>query len=380
MFFIVYSLTSITLIICYLASIGLYIYYWKKLAAWNLPKGFSPQTTLTLIIAARNEAGKIKACLDALFAQKYPRNLLQIWIVDDHSDDETSSIITTFIKTYNVPHFHYLKLAKGLQGKKDSIAAAIQHSHGELIVTTDADCVMHPNWLLYLVSFYENYHYKFIAAPVTFFQEKSLFERFQTLDFMGMMAVSAAGIEGRFMNMCNGANLAYERQAFETVNGFEGIDTLSSGDDMLLLQKISSAYPQKIGYLKHCESQTYTHAKSTIKGFVQQRIRWASKSGAYSGWQVGVMLTTVWLLCLSMLFDIFIIPWNIEILYLFGLKFLLKGIADFYFLRMMTRFFERQEMMRYFLPALFFHWWYIAIVGTIGIFSKNYTWKGRVTQ
>ena len=293
MFFFIYSLISITLILCYIAIISIYIYYWNKLNVWNIPKGFSPQTTVSVIIAARNEADVIKECLNALIVQKYPNNLLQIWIVDDHSDDETSNIIKKFIKKNNADHFHYLKLSKGFKGKKDSIAAAIQQSYGELIVTTDADCVMHPNWLLYLVSSYEKNNYKLIAAPVSFYEEKSLFERFQSLDFMGMMAVSAAGIKGRFMNMCNGANLAYERQAFKSVNGFEGIDNISSGDDMLLMQKIDTKYPNKIGYIKNAESKTLTHAKSTITGFVQQRIRWTSKSGAYSGWQVGAILTTL---------------------------------------------------------------------------------------
>jgi len=38
--------------------------------------------------------------------------------------------------------------------------------------------------------------------------------------------------------MCNGANLAYEKQAFFDVNGFEGIDDVASGDDMLLMHKL----------------------------------------------------------------------------------------------------------------------------------------------
>ena len=372
---ITYSILSIALILSYLIIIIYYIYYWKRLAIWNLPQNFEPTTSVTVIVAARNEEKQIEACLKALLAQAFPRELLEIWIVDDHSEDATASII----KNYQTNHLHLLQLPKGIQGKKQAINAAIQASKGSLIVTTDADCVMGIHWLNYLVSYYEQHHSKLLAAPVSFHREKSIFERFQTLDFMGMMAVAGAGIEGRFMNLCNGANLAYERDVFEEVGGFEGISHIASGDDMLLMQKVAAKHPNKIGYVKHPDSQTLSSPKPTLKSFVQQRIRWTSKSEAYTGWQVLFMLATVWLLCLSMLLDVFLLPFSGGILYLFGIKFILKGLADFFFLRMMARFFGRPQLMRSFLPALVLHWWYIALVGTLGNLVKNYEWKGRRT-
>jgi cellulose synthase/poly-beta-1,6-N-acetylglucosamine synthase-like glycosyltransferase len=373
---ITYVIISTVLILCYLIIIGCYIYYWLGLEVWKYPKDYVPQTKIAVVVAARNEEKGIAIFLEALLKQDYPVDLLEIWVVDDHSEDATAAII----KKYRAPHLNLIQLSEGVEGKKQAIATAIEQSQGELIVTTDADCTMNPTWLKYIVSYYEHHQPKFIAAPVSFYQEKTIFERFQTLDFMGMMAVSGAGIAGRFMSMCNGANLAYQRTAYEEVNGFEGIDHVASGDDMLLMQKIADKYPDKIGYVKHSDCQTFTHAKSTLRGFVQQRIRWTSKSGAYTGWQALFMLGTVWLLCLTMLFDFILMPWSTGLMLLFIIKFLLKGLADFFFLRMMARFFGRPKLMRYFLPALFMHWWYIAIVGTLGNWAKNYEWKGRRTK
>ena len=119
-----------------------------------------------------------------------------------------------------------------------AIGTAIAHASGDLIVTTDADCIVPTNWLQLFVSFYEINGLQFIAAPVNFHLEKSLFERFQSLDFLGMMGVTGASIQLGWMNMCNGANLAYSKRAFERVEGFAGIDHLASGDDILLMQKI----------------------------------------------------------------------------------------------------------------------------------------------
>lgn len=371
--FIAYSTFSIVLILGYLLIILSYIYYWNLLEKWDLPSDNSFQTKVSLIIAARNEANNIKECLEAVLAQTYPTALLEIWVVNDHSEDET----TTIVKSFQEKHLRLLNLPKGKTGKKEAIKMAIEQSKGTLVVTTDADCVMGKDWLKYLVSYYEAHQVKFIAAPVSFYQENSMFERFQSLDFMGMMAVSGAGIQGRFMNMSNGANLAYERAAFDAVNGFEGIDHLASGDDMLLMEKIAKKYPAKIAYLKNSEAQTLTRPKSTVKAFLQQRTRWASKSSAYTNWQTLAILIIVWVLCLSMLLDFILFSYDFLFLFWFLFKFIAKGFADFFFLGMMTVFFDRPKLMRAFIPALFFHWWYIVVVGFLGNLSKGYEWKGR---
>lgn len=374
----VYIILSIVLILCYLVTVGCYVFYWRLLKKWAIPTDWKPKTFATIIVAARNEEANIGACLEAILQQQYPRHLLEIYVVNDHSEDATAAIVQSYQQDHR--HLNLLSMPTGVEGKKKAIEQAIKHSKGSLIVTTDADCTMGKDWLNYIISCYEKSQAKFIAAPVSFYREKSWFEYFQTLDFMGMMAVAGAGVRGQFMNMCNGANLAYERAAFEAVNGFEGIGHVASGDDMLLMQKIASQYPNQIAYVKNIESQTFTYAKPTVKSFVQQRVRWTSKSGAYTGWQVLAMLATVWLLCLTMLVDVVLIPLDVVFVYLFLAKFILKGIADFIFLGMMARFFERTAVMRYFIPALFMHWWYIAFVGTLGNLVKRYEWKGRTVK
>src|SRR6185295_4190734 len=122
----------------------------------------------------------------------------------------------------------------GEYGKKKAIQKAIQHSKGELIVTTDADCVMHMDWLRLMVSFHKKTNAQLIAGPVCFHREKTTFEKMQSLEFMALMASTAGAIHFNKAILCNGANLMYTRKAFEAVDGFEGIDSNPSGDDVLL--------------------------------------------------------------------------------------------------------------------------------------------------
>ena len=65
--------------------------------------------------------------------------------------------------------------------------------------------------------------------------------------------------------MCNGANLAYEKKAFNEVSGFEGIDHIASGDDMLLMHKIRKKYPDRFNYLKSKESYCLYAANENLE-------------------------------------------------------------------------------------------------------------------
>jgi len=365
-------LLTISFVVAYIFVMGRYIYWWNRLPKWEIPPGFVPQTKVSVILAARNEAAKIATCLDTLSALDYPQSLLEIIVVDDHSEDATAPIIQSY------PEITYLALKDGLTGKKAAINSGIQKAEGELIVTTDADCLVPVQWLLYLVSLYETKEVVFIAAPVRFYDEQNSFERFQSLDFMGMMGIAGAGIEGQFMNMCNGANLAYSKAAFRTVGGFEGIDHLASGDDMLLMEKIAQHYPNKLAYLKNKAAQTRTFPKRTIQAFWQQRLRWATKSSSYQNWQTTATLATVWGYCwwLLITFCLACIGWK-AYFWSFVFLFLIKGIMDYLFLSTMATFFDRKALMKSFVPALFMHCLYILLVGTGANIQKEYSWKGR---
>jgi cellulose synthase/poly-beta-1,6-N-acetylglucosamine synthase-like glycosyltransferase len=203
-------------------------------------------------------------------------------------------------------------------------------------------------------------------------------EQFQSLDFAGMMAITAAGIQGKYLYMCNGANLAYPKAVFEEVKGFEGVDGLASGDDMLLLQKIADRYPDGIQYLKTNAAVVLTAPMQTLSSFIQQRRRWASKSGSYKGWGTQLQLGLVWLFSLSMLLTLCLTPFlGCSMLLLWLIQFALKAIADYLLLNSACRFFKRIDLMKVFWPSLFLHWGYIIWVGSLGLLPTKYKWKGR---
>ena len=378
----IYWAGSLLLTCLYIAFIFLYIKWWKKLPYFQNTEGYLPTTFISVLIPARNEQDNIVQCLDAIVKGHYPKNLFEIIVIDDHSDDLTPQYVRDFAaqnaQVRLIELKNYVKLSGNQPFKKRAIEAAIGEAQGELIVTTDADCLAQANWLSLLAQFYEKTGKRFIAAPVNFHEEKSFFERFQSLDYIGMMGVTGAGVEGKFTNMCNGANLAYQKKLFYEVGGFKGIDHVASGDDMLLMQKIARFHPDALGFLKNPEATVFTKAKETVAEFLSQRLRWASKSSSYTEFFTVFQLASVFVYCYSIALSLCLSIFYDKIFFiLFLIQLGIKTISDYFFLRMMTGFFNRTDLMRPFLTPQYMHILYIIIVGSLANFKKTYTWKGR---
>ncbi|MFQ5445380.1 MAG: glycosyltransferase [Saprospiraceae bacterium] len=380
--FLSWLIFSFLLAVFYVYIIGRYAKGWKRIPVWQVPGGFKPLTKVSVLVPARDEAENIIACLNSIARQSLPPHLFEVIVLDDHSSDGTAGLVEAFSKKH--PTFKLIKLADHIRPgetqsfKKKAIETGVLHASGNLIVTTDADCEVQRDWLLLLVSYFEKTGCQFIAAPVNFFHEKNTFERFQSLDFLGMMCSTAASIHLRLKNMSNGANLAYSKAVFMEVNGFDGINHLASGDDILLMQKIAARHPGKIGFLKNKNATVYTTAKPTVSAFVSQRVRWASKSADYKEWMVTFILGMVFLFCSSIVISLAMVPWwGEKALLLFLGLFAVKAVTDYFFLGMMARFFERSELMKSYFPSQFLHIMYIVAVGVLGNVVKRYEWKGR---
>ena len=263
-------IASIVLMVLYVALI---LYY--SLAWYNIPEydhstfKSQPFTFITVIIPARNEAANIKACLETIATQTYPENLFEVLVIDDHSTDSTAEIVLSFT-TKNIKLIslkEYIGEDEINSYKKKAIEIGVQESNGKLIVTTDADCLVPVNWLAAIAAFYEEYNPALIAAPVSINCNLNFGEIFQVLDFMTLQGITAASVHKKIHSMCNGANLAYERTAFYEVDGFKGIDSIASGDDMLLMHKIYKRYPQRVLFLKSKNAIVQTAAQKTIGCF-----------------------------------------------------------------------------------------------------------------
>ncbi len=358
----------------------LIIYYWfgwRSIPEYISP-GKKPTTGVSVLIPARNEEENIISCLESVCDQQYPSELLQIITIDDCSTDKTWDLIQGFHceKITNSTRLADVNDIEFSAHKKRAIETGITMSANNVIVTTDADCKHPPTWLKTISSFYEEKTPVFIAAPVALENDSSLLQIFQALDFLVLQGITGASVHKKIHSMCNGANLLYEKNAFNEVGGFSGIDDIASGDDMLLMHKIRSKYPGKVHYLKSKQAIVTSLPMQTWKDFFNQRIRWSSKARFYDDKGIFWVLLLVYLFNLSFL-TLLVAGFWLHVLWMYaGILWVAKTIVEFPFVYSVARFFDRTPLLKYFFFFQPLHIAYTIMAGFLGQFGK-YEWKGR---
>jgi biofilm PGA synthesis N-glycosyltransferase PgaC len=375
---------KIVLMICFSSVFVLYFGLLLRFAlAWKrMPerekKRFSSYVKISVIVPVRNEEKHILACLESISLQNYSRELFQVIVVDDDSQDNTVSIVQGFIEMNASGNFQLLRLrdAAGIKAhKKRALTAGIGCSAGELIVVTDGDCVMGPDWLCSIASFFEEERPSLIIGPVAFHHNSSLLGAMQELEFAGLLAVAGASAALGNPLMCNGANLAYSRKMFEEVGGFSG-DEIASGDDVLLMKRIYQKNPSGIRFLKSESALVFTHSQETLAEFFSQRKRWASKFRAYGR---GFLERTAVLVFLCNLFLIAGLPFCLFIRGFTPVYLILAGgklIIDFLFLFLANSFMRKKTILWIYLTEQLFYPVYVVLSAVLGLTSGT-VWKGR---
>lgn len=375
---IVFTVISTLFTLLYAVLMMVYRKGWKAQPIFTTKQN-KPSTKISIIIPARNEENNIGVCLDAIIKQDYPKELYEVIVIDDHSTDNTVEIVNRY-KSANV---RCIRLSNHLSDntiayKKKALSIGIAASTGELIVTTDADCFASPYWLKNIAAIYEQENPVMIVAPVDFTNNGSLVQLFQSLDFMSMQGITAASHKLKLGNMSNGANLAFSREAYNAVDGYKGIDHLASGDDYLLMMKMQHAYPGKISYLKNTDAIVKTAPQPDWNSFIQQRIRWASKSGKYDDKKLTSILAFVYLYNVLIFISAFVsfVHLNTIYCYSFFALLLIKTVVELIYLAPVARFFNKRQELLYFPLLQPLHVLYIVSAGLLG-FIGVYKWKGR---
>jgi cellulose synthase/poly-beta-1,6-N-acetylglucosamine synthase-like glycosyltransferase len=381
LFYIVFWL-FLAMAITYVFSILFFGYGWLK-TPQHIEINDELSIKVTVIIAARNEEYNIAMCLRALVNQSYPTTNMEVIVVDDNSEDTTAKHIQRFCDQYHFVKLISLNGSAGEFGKKKAIQKAIAQSTGEVIVTTDADCVMDMDWLRLLISFQTRTNAQLVAGPVCFHREKTVFEKMQSLEFMALIASTAGAMHFNKAILCNGANLMYTRKAYEEVNGFEGIDSGPSGDDVLLMYKIKKRFPGRLKFLKNEDAIVYTKAKKDVNAFLHQRRRWASKKFSQLNAETIALSSVIYgfnllLIALPLIYLLsppktcpamcFLKTWL--------LVFSIKCIIDFLLLFLAANFFKKKKWLILFIPEQLIYIPYVVYTGLSGMIGK-YDWKGR---
>lgn len=370
-------LIALGITIVYVLVIGWLIYGFTKVNAFEYT-GLSPKTNFSIIVPFRNEAENLPSLLESLSKLNYPNELFEVILVDDASEERLQ--IADFRperqrtgKTFQITIIDNIRVSNS--PKKDAITTAIQHVKTDWVITTDADCVVPENWLLILDNFIQLNAISMIAGAVTYNCKNSFLHHFQQLDLASLQGatIGSFGIKKGFM--CNGANFAYTKSFFQKLNGFEGNNTIASGDDVFLLQKAVSRHPEKVSYLKSKDFIVATKPVNDWKPLFYQRVRWASKTTSYQiafGKRLGLL---VFMMSLSLVYTFILLLFGILPWFFIGLLFLIKFAIDTLLIQRTNNFLTQNKLRYLFLSSLLYPFFSTA-VALYSLFGK-YEWKGR---
>jgi len=333
---------------------------------------------ISIVVAARNEENNIEKCLQSLVKQTYPTNSYEIIIVDDGSTDKTASIVKSFSERF--ANIHLLSLIfdseQKIGRKPIALAKGIAQATGEIILTTDADCIVPPQWIEIMVNHFEE-GVVFVAGPVAERDAPTFFAKMEQLEFLGLITTAAGLIGSGHPIICNGANLAYRKDAFIAVDGFNAES--SSNDDESLMNKMVHRKIGRVVFAPEAEAVVTTSSSNTISTFLRQRIRWANKRGHYEDESILFKLVGLYIFFASMLLTMVLLFRKPQLTLPLTVAFGGKILVDYFTIRSGAKLFRQRIPIFHFLIAEFLHVPYIVIAAAIGQITSM-RWKGRTIR
>jgi poly-beta-1,6-N-acetyl-D-glucosamine synthase len=326
---------------------------------------------ISILIPFRNEAHRIHLLQRSMDALRYSPQHFEVLLIDDHSTDNGNEQVAAWADSR--AHIHCVQLLTG-EGKKAALTQGVTQARGEIIVTTDADCLFPPEWLSTYAEIFSNPNVMISPGLVAPAEIRSWMHHLLQLEMAALTGVSAGMALLGWVTSCNGANLAFRKSAFLKVNGYSGNEQIPSGDDEFLLNKIANSFPDGVHYSTATSTVVKTALPDTWEEVVSQRVRWASKwkYNKKSKWAGPVLFlaytgyVAAWVYAL-------IFP---EFLQIAAVLTVLKFGFDYLLMRTVTGRWEVHFPLPYFLMGEVIYPFYYITFSFLAQ-RRQYVWKGR---
>lgn len=372
MIVVIFYFISVFILLLYAAFLilpAIYFHFCKK----NVSAKKSELKLISIILPVRNEEKNIVLCLESLKKLDYPESLFEIILINDHSKDQTKNIAERFLKT--ISNLRIIDNPNNSQGKKSAITNGINHSKGEIIVTTDGDCIVPVSWLKNISAIFSDEMVEFAAGPVAYKKSNDMFRDFLEIEQISLQIISGGSMMIGIPLLCSGANLAYTKKFFSDCGGYNN-DKFASGDDMFLMKKAAKLQKGKIRFIPKKSSIVLTNSALGWSEAISQRGRWLSKFSAYRNSATGIIGILVFLAgLLPIILTVFSIVYPILLPVLIS-ALIWKTLIDLLLLSLAVPFF-REPRLLLLAPVAEIFYSFLAVFSTIAGLSGTYSWKGR---
>jgi len=300
--------------------------------------------------------------------QAYPRDKFEVIVANDGSTDRTAVICEHYSKSYqNFKSFVTVENVR-LAGKANALAQAIDRANGEIIMITDADCIVPQTWIEATVRRYTPE--VGLIGGMTVQRSENPFQGMQSLDWAYILGVAAASAAlGRPLGSI-GNNLSFRKKAYDEVGGYAKIK-FSVTEDYSLVQAILGTRTWKFLYPIDQDVLVESQPCPTFRSLIQQKHRWGKGGLDMKPW--GFVIMTIGFSMHAALL------WNF-IWFSFastGAVLLVKMVADYIFLYRILSRLKRTHEIKYFYWFELYYTLYVLALPFLVFFGGSVQWKGR---
>jgi cellulose synthase/poly-beta-1,6-N-acetylglucosamine synthase-like glycosyltransferase len=346
-----------------------------NLGLGKLPDYINTNTPkVSVLIPARDEERNIAPCLEAILAQDYPKDLLEIIVIDDRSTDATAAIVRRYQQTDSrVQLIEAGSNTGGLGPKKNALQSGIRASTGSIVITTDADCTPREKWVSTMISCFDQ-NVGVVAGPSILTGKDHWLTGWLQLETLGNIAIYASSIGLKFPVGAQGANLAYRFDVWNSL-GYGESGKAFAGDDDLFLQRTAQSSKWKIRYALKSAALVPHYHQVTGAGTIRQKRRHLSVVRLYRREIVALaVLVALYhlLLALGLVVGFFSLP-----IFLAWLACIIaKSLGDWLVLNKVARHLDMTFPWQWLPVAEVLRPWAMLLLVPLSLLGKV-SWKGR---
>lgn len=357
---IIYGLRTIFFLIGFIRE--------RKICRDQKSKDYTPY--VSVVVSAKDEEKNIEECILSVSQNNYPQDKFEIIAIDDRSEDRTGEILHNLQKT--IPNLNVITIEndeqkEGMIGKARALQIGIENSKGEIILVTDADCTVAPEWISTMVQCYKDPNVGFVAS-FTNVTGGRLFDRIQSIEWIYMHTMALGGIGNNQPLGCYGNNISIRRKAFDLVGGYRKIP-FSVTEDLALQQAIHKT-KYKVHYLVHPDALVNTKPCDTFSEYIFQHHRWA-RGGVKLGWRAVIFVLSSFAIWAGLIYFLL----NQHFLYAVVLL-LIRIIGDSIVTTPSLIILKKQKYFIYLIFVVFFLM--MELIAPFLLLNKKVRWKGQV--
>lgn len=221
---------------------------------------------VSIVIPAYNEERNIATTLTSLTRLNYPKNKLEIIVVNDGSTDNTKNLVEKFIsenKTFDIKLIN-----KKNKGKGAALNNGLKIAKGKFFICLDADSIVTKDALLKILPHFTDDSIAVVLPLLKVEKPKNIWQKMQWLEYLVNMFYKKLMSKLNCVHVAPGPFSVYRKSVLKKVNGF---DENNITEDLEITLRLQSKNYKIIQLL---DAEVFTLAPKTFKQLYKQRNRW----------------------------------------------------------------------------------------------------------